>query len=312
MTLTELKYVIAVAREKHFGKAADACHVSQPTLSVAVKKLEEELHVQLFERQSGEVMLTPQGSILIAQAQRVLDEVKQLKQLAKYGVDPKRGPIRLGTIYTIAPYLLPNLIRRVKVQLPESPLFLHETFTSVLLEMLRRAELDCAILAYPFSMAGLEWVDLYDEPYVITVPHDHEWAERSAIAPQELSGQNMLLLGAGHCFRDHVLQICPDLNRYQPISDEGQDAPRNFEGSSLETIRQMVAGGIGISVLPRTSVLDMNKHDGMVSYIPFTNPQPTRRIALVWRRGFPRQEVLEALAKVIQECDLPAVTWLKN
>lgn len=312
MTLTELKYIIAVAREKHFGRAADACYVSQPTLSVAVKKLEEELQVQLFERQSGEVMLTPQGRVLIAQAQRVLDEAKQLKQLAKYGVDPKKGPIRLGTIYTIAPYILPSLIRKTKQHLADAPLFLHETFTAVLLEMLRQGELDCAILAYPFSMAGLEAIDLYDESYVVAVPHDHEWAKRDSIEPQELSGQNMLLLGTGHCFRDHVLQICPELNRQQPIDEDGQDTPRNFEGSSLETIRQMVAGGIGITVLPRTSVVDINKRDGMVSYIPFTNPQPSRRITLVWRKGFPRKEVLESLAQVIQSCDLPEVHWIKS
>lgn len=310
MTLTELKYIIAVAREKHFGKAADACFVSQPTLSVAVKKLEEELEVQIFERLSGEVTVTPQGRAIIAQAQRVLDESKQLKQLAKYGVDPLRGPIRLGTIYTIAPYLLPKLIRKTKQQLPDMPLFLHETFTSVLLEMLRQGELDCAILAYPFAMAGLEAIDLYDEPYLVSVPHDHEWAQREAISPDELSGQNMLLLGAGHCFREHVLEVCPELNRKKPMMDEVDDMPRNFEGSSLETIRQMVAGGIGISVLPRTSVVDMDKRDSMVSYIPFTEPRPTRRIALVWRKGFPRKEALEKLSKVILTCELPEVSWI--
>lgn len=312
MTLTELKYIIAVAREKHFGKAADACFVSQPTLSVAVKKLEEELKTQIFERHSGEVTLTPQGRTIIAQAQRVLDEAKQLKQLAKYGLDPMRGPIRLGTIYTIAPYLLPTLIRKTKQALPEIPLFLHETFTAVLLEMLRQGELDCAILAYPFSMAGLEAIDLYDEPYVVTVPNDHEWSNRAEIDPHELSGQTMLLLGAGHCFRDHVLAVCPELNRTSPANDEDGETPRNFEGSSLETIRQMVAGGIGISVLPRTSVIDINKRDSMVSYIPFSQPKPSRRIALVWRKGFPRKEALEALAKVILTCELPDVSWVSS
>lgn len=307
MTLTELKYIVALAREKHFGKAAESCHVAQPTLSVGVKKLEDELQVLLFERHSGEVTVTEQGRLLIQQAQRVIEEANHLKKLAKYGVDPMRGPLRLGTIYTIAPYLLPSLISKSQEILPEIPLFLHETFTSVLLEMLKQGELDCAILAYPFATQGLDAIDLYDETYVVAVPKAHPWSKLSSIDPHDLSGQNMLLLGAGHCFREHVLQVCPELNRYGALSE---DSPKNYEGSSLETIRQMVAGGIGISVLPRTSVMDINQQDGLVSYIPFDNPQPSRRIAIVWRKAFPRKEAVESLARVIQQCHLQNVNWL--
>lgn len=306
MTLTELKYIIALAKEKHFGRAAIACHVSQPTLSVAVKKLEDELGVQIFQRHTADVSLTPTGNLLIEQAQRVIQEVKRFTEMAKIGIDPMRGPLRLGTIYTIAPYLLPRVIRRARESLPEMPLFLHETFTTVLLEMLKHGDLDCAVLATPFNPQGLESIPLYEEPYLVTVPKNHEWADRQAIQPHELSTQNMLLLGAGHCFRDHVLEVCPELNRSKVHFEDG---PQNFEGSSLETIRQMVAGGIGISVLPRTAVTDLSVQDGLVRYIPFTEPEPCRSIVLVYRKGISRVQAVEALGRVIQSCDIPVVKW---
>lgn len=307
MTLTELKYIVAVARDKHFGKAAQACHVSQPTLSVAVKKLEEELDVQIFQRDTSEITLTPQGQILVEQAQRVLEESKRFSELAKIGVDPMKGPLRLGTIYTIAPYVLPKLIQLAKKELPYIPLFLQETFTSVLLEILKQGELDCAILATPFNLQGLEIIELYDEPYLVIVPKDHVWATRKSIEPHELSTQNMLLLGAGHCFRDHVLKVCPELNRSKVLFDEG---PKNFEGSSLETIRQMVAGGIGISVMPRTSVVVLSGGDSLVCYIPFSEPQPKRRIVMAYRKGMMRSEAIVELAKVVKQCGFEAVDWL--
>lgn len=307
MTLTELKYIIAVAREKHFGRAANACFISQPTLSVAVKKLEEELNVQIFQRHTGDISLTPHGRVLIEQAQRVLDEAKRFTEMAKIGVDPMKGALRFGTIYTIAPYLLPRLIRECKNQLPLIPLFLHETFTSSLIEMLKQGELDCAILATPFPMQGLEVIELYDEPYLICIPQDHEWVDRIAIEPFELSTQNMLLLSSGHCFRDHVLQVCPELNRTKNWNEEG---PSSYEGSSLETIRQMVVSGIGITVLPRTSVTDAHLKEGIVKYISFTDPQPSRRIVMAYRKGFVRAPAVEALAQVVKQCKLPSVVWL--
>lgn len=307
MTLTELKYIIAVAREKHFGKAANACFVSQPTLSVAVKKLEDELDVQIFQRQTGDILLTPHGRLLIEQAQRILDEAKRFTELAKIGVNPMKGPLRLGTIYTIAPYLLPKLICTSKKDLPDIPLFLHETFTATLLEMLKQGELDCAILAIPFQMQGLEVIEVYDEPYLVCVPQNHEWAKRTTIEPFELSTQNMFLLGAGHCFRDHVLQVCPELNR---VKSWNEDEPNSYEGSSLETIRQMVVGGIGITVLPRTSVTDSQMAESLIRYIPFTNPQPQRRIVMVYRKGMARVQAVEALAQAVKNCTLPSVVWL--
>ncbi len=308
MTLTELRYIVAVARERHFGRAAEACHVSQPTLSVAIKKLEEELGTQIFERTSAEVAMTSLGVLIVEQAQRVLEEANSLKHLAKHGQDPLSGPIRLGAIYTIAPYLLPSLVRVARQDIPNAPLFLEENFTVRLLEMLRQGVLDCAVLADPFPSTGLDVADLYDEPFLVAVPQGHPWELRKSIAHQELREQNTLLLGAGHCFRDHVLGVCPELNRFGSGSTIGEQ--RSFEGSSLETIRQMVAGGIGISVLPRTSVLDPKTREGLIRYIPLDEPIPTRKVCLVWRKSYPRTEVMQKLVKIIRKCDLPGVSFI--
>ncbi|CAM3798553.1 LysR substrate-binding domain-containing protein [Polynucleobacter antarcticus] len=308
MTLTELRYIVAVAHERHFGRAAEACFVSQPTLSVAIKKLEEELNTQIFERANSEVTMTSLGEQIVSQAQRVLEEANSLKHLAKHGQDPLSGPLRLGAIYTIAPYLLPSLVRVARVQMPNVPLFLEENFTTRLLEMLRQGALDCVVIAAPYASTGLESIELYDEPFLVAVPKGHSWEMRTIIPHRELKEQNTLLLGAGHCFRDHVLGVCPELNRLGSGSTIGEQ--RSFEGSSLETIRQMVAGGIGISVLPRTSVSDLTASDQLIRYIPLDEPVPTRRVCLVWRKGCRRAPAMEALAKVIRQCDLPGVTFI--
>jgi LysR family hydrogen peroxide-inducible transcriptional activator len=308
MTLTELRYIVAVARERHFGRAADACFVSQPTLSVAVRKLEEELNTQIFERTNTEVSMTSLGALIVDQAQRVLEEANSLKHLAMHGQDPLSGPLRLGAIYTIAPYLLPSLVRIARKRLPNIPLFLEENFTVRLLEILRQGALDCLVLAEPFASAGLNQIDLYDEPFLVAVPKGHPWEFRTSIPHRELKEQNTLLLGTGNCFRDHVLGVCPELNRFGSGATLGEQ--RSFEGSSLETIRQMVASGIGISVMPRTSVADPEATDQLIRYIPFEDPIPTRRICLVWRKNFPRAAAMEELAKVIREAALPGVTYL--
>ena len=308
MTLTELRYIVAVARERHFGRAADACFVSQPTLSVAVRKLEEELNTQIFERTNTEVSMTSLGALIVDQAQRVLEEANSLKHLAMHGQDPLSGPLRLGAIYTIAPYLLPSLVRIARKRLPNAPLFLEENYTVRLLEILRQGALDCLVLAEPFTSTGLNQIDLYDEPFLVAVPKGHPWEFRTSIPHRELKEQNTLLLGTGNCFRDHVLGVCPELNRFGSGATLGEQ--RSFEGSSLETIRQMVASGIGISVMPRTSVADPEATDQLIRYIPFEDPIPTRRICLVWRKNFPRAAAMEELAKVIREAALPGVTYL--
>jgi len=318
MTLTELKYIVAVAREKHFGKAAEACHVSQPTLSLAIKKLEEELDVKLFERSASEVSATPLGEEIVRQAQSVLEQAAEIKEIAKRGKDPLAGPIRLGVIYTIGPYLLPDLVREVIQSIPQMPLMLQENFTVRLLEMLRTGEIDCAILAEPFPDAGLAIAPLYDEPFMAAVPSSHPLANKTEVTAEALKNETMLLLGNGHCFRDHVLEVCPEFARFANHAD---GIRKTFEGSSLETIKHMVAAGMGITLVPCLSVpappvgkRAASRRDMPVRYLPVVDaqggPPPTRRVVLAWRRSFTRYEAIAALRNAIYACPLPGVTRL--
>lgn len=313
MTLTELRYIVAVARERHFGRAAEACFVSQPTLSVAIKKLEEELDVRLFERGGNEVSVTPIGESIVEQAQRVIEQAAAIKELAKRGKDPLAGPLRLGVIYTIAPYLLPELVRNVIKRSPQMPLMLQENFTTRLLEMLRTGELDAAILAEPFPDQGLAVSPLYDEPFLVAVPRTHAMATCKELSAEAIKDETMLLLGTGHCFRDHVLEVCPEFARFSP-SSEG--IRKSFEGSSLETIKQMVASGMGITVVPKLSVPRQDVPHAAdpstdhVCYVPFSDPPPTRRVVLVWRKSFTRHEAIAALRQAVMACDLRGVTLL--
>ncbi|MCS7100932.1 MAG: LysR substrate-binding domain-containing protein [Burkholderiaceae bacterium] len=312
MTLTELKYIVALARERHFGRAADACFVSQPTLSVAVKKLEEELGVLLFERRANEVTVTPAGERIVAQASRVLAEAARIKELAQEGRDPLAGPLRVGVIYTIGPYLLPHLVPRLLQDVPGMPLLLYENFTTRLLEMVKAGEIDVAILALPLPEAGLMMQPVYDEPFVVAVPRGHPWAKRrgaqQGVRAEELKDQTMLLLGTGHCFRDQVLEVCPEMMR---LSSDAEGIQKTFEGSSLETIRHMVASGLGITLLPVSSVPAKTPRGSLIEYVPFAPPPPDRRVVLVWRKSFPRQPAVEALRRAIVACPLHGVRMLE-
>ena len=319
MTLTELKYIVAVAREKHFGKAADACYVSQPTLSVAIKKLEEELEVKLFERSASEVSVTPLGEEIVRQAQMVLEQAAGIKEIAKRGKDPLAGALTLGVIYTIGPYLLPDLVRKAIERTPQMPLMLQENFTVKLLEMLRTGEIDCAILAEPFPDTGLAIAPLYDEPFLAAVPSTHPLAQQESISTQQLKNETMLLLGAGHCFRDHVLEVCPEFARY---ASNAEGIRRSFEGSSLETIKHMVAAGMGVTLVPRLSVANdalqsprrRRSDEPYIRYLPIVEPDgsapPKRRVSLVWRRSFTRYEAIAALRNAIHACKLLGVERL--
>lgn len=306
MTLTELRYVVAVAREKHFGRAAETCSVSQPTLSVSIKKLEEELDVRIFERGTAEVSVTPIGEEIVRQAQAVLEQAAQIRETAKRKRDPIAGPLALGVIYTIGPYLLPELVRQAIERVPQMPLLLQENFTARLLELLRSGELDCAIMAEPFPDAGLAIAPLYDEPFVVAVPKLHALAKRKSISSEELKQEKMLLLGTGHCFRDHVLEVCPEYAQFSPKDAEG--IRKTFEGSSLETIKHMVASGMGVTVVPQLAVpAERQTH---IVYVPFTKPAPTRRVVLAWRRSFTRYEAIATLRNAIYACELKGVKRL--
>ena len=309
MTLTELKYIVAVARERHFGRAAEACFVSQPTLSVAIRKLEDELGIIIFERGGSEIGVTPVGERVVAQAHKVLQESAAIKEIARMGHDPLAGPLRVGVIYTIGPYLLPRLIPTQIERTPQMPLILQENFTAKLVELLRQGEIDCAIMALPLPDSGLSMVPLYDEPFMVAMPAGHPWAKRHEIDAEDLKQENMLLLGSGHCFRDHVLGVCPELSRY---SDASEGIQRTFEGSSLETIRHMVAAGIGLTVMPVTSLMGNDHPESrLLKYVPFTAPAPERRVVLAWRKSFPRMAAIKALAQAIQATQLPGVRMLE-
>ena len=319
MTLTELKYIVAVARERHFGRAAEACFVSQPTLSVAVKKLEEELDVKIFERSSNEVTITALGEDIVRQAQSVLDQAAEIKEIAKRGKDPLAGVLTLGVIYTIGPYLLPDLVRQSIARTPQMPLMLQENFTVKLLEMLRTGEIDCAILAEPFPDTGLAIAPLYDEPFLAAVPSTLPLAQQESISTQQLKNETVLLLGAGHCFRDHVLEVCPEFARY---ASNAEGIRRSFEGSSLETIKHMVAAGMGVTLVPRLSVANdalqsprrRRSDEPYIRYLPIVEPDgsapPKRRVSLVWRRSFTRYEAIAALRNAIHACKLLGVERL--
>lgn len=309
MTLTELKYIVAVARQKHFGHAAEACFVAQPTLSVAIKKLEDELGVIIFERGGTEISMTPLGAQIVAQAERVLAETAAIKELSKKNKDPLAGQFRLGIIYTVAPYLLPTLVKTMIETVPQMPLILQEQFTLRLLEMLRQGELDAAIMALPFNDHGLMVQPLYDEPFVVALPKHHPWAERAEISSAELKTETMLLLGNGHCFRDQVLEVCPEMLRFATGSD---GIARTFEGSSLETIRHMVASGIGITVLPQASVPDLRATDGMLRYVPLAAPAPSRRVVIAWRKSFTRRAAIDAIRSAVLRCDIHGVSMLHD
>ena len=308
MTLTELRYIVAVARERHFGRAAETCFVSQPTLSVAVKKLEAELGVQLFERGPSELTITPTGNRVIEQAQRTLEEADKVKSIAKSTADPLDGPLKLGVIFTIGPYLLPQLIPILRRRAPKMPLILEENYTAVLSERLKRGDIDAAVVALPFNEPGITVTPLYDEDFVVALAKTHPWAKRKAISSNELARESLLLLGTGHCFRDQVLNACPALDRSSATPGSLQ---KTVEGSSLETIRRMVASGLGLTVLPASAIPVKRAGNDLLTYIPFTRPVPDRRVVLASRSSFPRIPALDVISDAIAACALNGTATVK-
>lgn len=294
MTLTELKYIVALAQEQHFGRAAEKCFVSQPTLSVAVKKLEEELDVAIFERSKSSVTLTPLGERIIDQAQRVLEEARTIKEIASFGRDQLSSPLKLGAIYTVGPYIFPHLVPYIHREAPSMPLFLEESYTSVLRRQLREGELDAIVVALPFTETDVVTRPLFDENFVVVLPLNHRWNKLKAIEPSQLAEEELLLLGEGHCFRDQVLAQCPNLAQKYHSKMSGM-----LEGSSLETLKHMVASGLGITVLPESAIsnLDLN----LVATKPFKSPVPYRTIALAWRASFPRGQAIDLLINSVKD-----------
>jgi LysR family hydrogen peroxide-inducible transcriptional activator len=291
MTLNELRYIVAVAQERSFGRAAAKCFVSQPALSVAIQKLEEELGAPLFERGKSEVTVTPVGARVVEQAQKVLEEAARIRELAQAGRNQLVGTFKLGVIYTIAPYLLPDLIPALHERAPQMPLEIEENLTEHLETALKSGRIDAAIIALPFNPPGVVTEFLYEEPFQVVVPLGHKWAKRKSIAPDELPSEHTILLNVGHCFRDQVLDACPELNR-----SDTQVTRTN----SLETVRNMVASGLGVSVLPRDA-LTPKYHSQLVVPVPFTRPTPSRRVALAYRKSFPRPAAVAAIRDAVLE-----------
>lgn len=294
MTLQELRYVVTVARERHFSRAARLCFVSQPALSAAVRKLEDELGLQIFDRSTPEVTVTPLGREVVAQAQRVLDAAAEVTTLAQAARDPFASPFALGLIHTICPWLLPPWVPAIHAEAPHLPLHLQEGLTAELVEKLHAGELDASVVAAPFAEPGLESRPLYEEPLVAVAPLGHPWAAANHVTPAMLAAETVLLLTPGNCFRDQVLHACPDLQR------EGQGLSamaRTLRGSSLTTIRHMVLSGVGVTVLPATAV---SAQDAQMLVIRPLVPEDRRQVLLVWRRNAARAPVLDLLTRTIQ------------
>lgn len=291
MNLRDLRYLIALADLRHFGRAAEACHVSQPTLSTQVRKLEEELGVALVERAPRQVMLTPAGRDIVERARRVLADVEQMRETARRTADPEAGTVRLGIFPTLGPYLLPHVVPGLRARFPRLELLLVEEKTEVLLGMLRDGRLDAAVLALPLHEDWLEAEFLFEEPFMLAVPGAHALGQRAGLRLGDLADQNLLLLEDGHCLRDQALEVCT-------LSGAGEK--EGFRATSLETLRQMVAAGVGITLLPMLAVKPPVSPSPDLKLVPFRTPAPSRRIAMVWRKSSAMAGFLRQLAQVLR------------
>lgn len=304
MTLTELRYIVTLAQEQHFGRAAEKCFVSQPTLSIAVKKLEDELGVALFERSKTRVKPTPLGESIVTQAQLVLEQTSAIKDLANSGKDQLSSPLQVGAIFTIGPYLFPHFIPQLIERAPEMPLYVEEGFTATLRQRLRNGELDVIIVALPFTEADVVTQPLYDEPFVVLLHKGHPLESKDFIEPSDFDDQNMLLLGEGHCFRDQVFEACPNLRPSADTDYSHSKIRTAAEGSSLETLRHMVASGLGITILPSSAATNPFYNRDRLVVKPFAGKAPTRTVALAWRASFPRHKAIDVLRQAINQCQI--------
>jgi LysR family hydrogen peroxide-inducible transcriptional activator len=299
MTLTELRYLVALSEASHFRKAADACNVSQPTLSIAIKKLEDELGISLFERARHKVSPTPIGERIVAQARTILQEINNLVTLAEQGKDPLGSVLSVGAIFTVGPYLFPRLVPRIKQLAPDMPMYIEESYTADLRVKLSRGALDAIFVALPFTEPEVVTRPLFDEPFVVLLREDHQLADAASIEPAELAKHKVLLMGEGHCFRDQVLEACPGLQ--QSIAEHNSRDHAVVEGSSLETLKHMVASGMGITVLPESAASTALYSNGELVVRPFSDPVPFRTIALAWRVSYPRHQAIDMLAQALKD-----------
>lgn len=307
MTLSELKYIVAVAKEKHFRKASESCFVSQPTLSVAVKKLEEELDITLFERRKQDLIVTPIGKKVILLAEEILEKADNIKTLAKESHGDLSSQLKIGAIYTIGPYLLPKLIPEFHKVAPNIPLIVEESYTSTLVEKLHSGDLDLVVLSLPFAESNIETMPIYREPFKLIVPNNHPMADKTeSLSLKDIENETVLLLGAGHCFRDQVLESYPN---FMHLNNHSERLQKTFEGSSLETIRYMVSSGVGVSIFPCSSLSE--RDNGLFKIKNLKEEKSSSRvIALAWRKTFPRMEVLKLFIQALRKVELPCTTQI--
>lgn len=287
MNFRALQYFVKLAELKHFSKAAEACFVSQPTLSTQIMKLEEELGVQLVERIPRKVKLTPVGREIAARARHVLRDIDQIRMTARRSRDPETGSLRLGIFPTLAPYLLPHVVPGIRQRFPELKLQLAEEKTEDILRLLDNGELDAALLALPLDDDGLEMEILFEEPFVLAMPSTHTLANRDSVGLGDLDGRELLLLEDGHCLREHALEVCALAGARERV---------DFHATSMETLRQMVAAEVGITLMPILAIKPPIALTDNLAIKPFEKPAPNRTIALVWRRSAPLGDLMQKLA----------------
>lgn len=291
MNLRDLRYFVALAELKHFGRAAAACFVSQPTLSTQIRKLEEELGVSLVERAPRKVMLTPAGREIAERARRIVGDVEQLREAARRSQDPEAGTVRLGIFPTLGPYLLPHVVPGIHARFPRLELLLVEEKSDVLLARVRDGRLDAALLALPLHDDQLHAEFLFEEPFLLAVPERHPLAKQSSLTLKDLADQRLLLLEDGHCLRDQALDVCQ-------LAGSGEKT--GFQATSLETLRQMVAANVGVTLLPTLAIKPPVARSDSIHLLRFADATPSRRIAMVWRRSSAMGDFLARLAAVFK------------
>lgn len=304
MTLTELRYIVALAQTKHFGKAANACLVSQPTLSVAISKLEAKLGISIFERHPNEIKITPIGDKIISQAQCVIAEANVINEIAKKGKTHCNEPLRIGGIYTLAPYLFPQLIPSLRKAAPDMPQIIHEDFTGNLRTKLQNGDLDVIFISLPFTGQDIVCKTLYDEPFVVLMRKDHPLKNNKTVSGDDLAHENILLLDEGHCFRDQIIEACPQCFKNNGIQ-------QTIKGGSLETLRQLVAAGDGVTILP-SSATQIKHYQSILTVKPFTSKTPKRTIALAWRTSFTRTKTIDVLIEALSVCKLNGICLMPD
>ena len=296
MTLTGLRYFVALAEEQHFGKAAERCHVSQPTLSAGIKRLEDEVGMPLFERARSGVKLTLAAEPLVNQARRVLEQARDFTEMARQQGDPLSGTFRLGAIHTVGPYLFPSLIPALLDNAPDMPIVIEEGFTADLRVQLRQGEIDAAIVALPFKEVDVVCMPLYNEPFELLMGQGHPLTQQEVVSKDDIVRDDLLLLGDGHCLRDQILDACPAMaERLQP-----KRLGLRTEGSSLETLRHMVAGGLGVTVLPSSAIGEGHYRAGKLTHKPFKEDDMRRTVAIAWRASFPRPAAVALVADTLK------------